>query len=113
MYRISVYIYIYVGDTAVIYNHEGKNTGRTLGIHIFDSDKEQSSKQHLNHSKLLPNGIRCIIAGPSNSGKTNLLFNLLLHPNGLKYENIYIYSTSLFQPRYVFLENVLLQVCRQ
>ena len=83
---------------------------KTLSVYIFDSDKEQSSKHHFKHSQLLPNSIRCIIAGPSNCGKTNLLINLLLQPNGLKYENIYIYSRSLFQPKYVFLENVLLQV---
>ena len=83
---------------------------KTLAIKIFDNENEEHGKQHFKHSKLFPNSIRCIIAGPSNSGKTNLLMNLLIHENGLKFENIYIYSRSLFQPKYVFLENILAKV---
>lgn len=59
------------------------------------------------HGKLLPNSIRCIICGPSNCGKTNLLIGLLLHENGLRYSNLYVYSKSLYQPKYEYLGNVL------
>lgn len=59
------------------------------------------------HGPLLPSTIRCIICGPSNCGKTSTLLTLLTHPNGLRYKNLYIYSRSLHQPKYVFLENVI------
>ena len=42
-----------------------------------------------------------------NCEKTNTLLSLLTHPNGLKFENIYIYSKSLNQPKYKFLEKIL------
>lgn len=58
------------------------------------------------HSKLLPNSIRCIIAGPSNCGKTNLLINLIISEHGLKFENIYIYSKTLWQPKYKYLSEL-------
>lgn len=62
------------------------------------------------HGKLLPDTIRCIISGPSNCGKTNLIIGLLLHENGLRYKNVYLYSKTLFQPKYVFLEKVFKNV---
>lgn len=52
------------------------------------------------HGPLLPNTIRCIISGPSNSGKTNIMFNLLGHPEWLVFENIYVFSKSLYQEKY-------------
>lgn len=62
------------------------------------------------HGSLLPNSIRCLIVGPSNCGKTNCMLSLLLDSNGLKYHNIYIYSKSLNQPKYQYLEKVMLKV---
>lgn len=59
------------------------------------------------HGPLLPNNVRCLIVGPSGSGKTNVLFNLLFDPEGLVFENIYIFSKSLYQPKYQFLKKVL------
>src|SRR5436190_1028743 len=59
------------------------------------------------HGPLLPDSIRCIISGPSNSGKTNVVFNLLFDPNGLRFENIYIFSKSLNQPKYQFLAKTI------
>ncbi|HYT42356.1 MAG TPA: hypothetical protein VEP90_08415 [Methylomirabilota bacterium] len=59
------------------------------------------------HGPLLPNSIRCIISGPSNCGKTNLMLSLLFHPRGLRFENCYVYSKSLQQAKYQFLEKVL------
>lgn len=58
------------------------------------------------HSVLLPNSIRCIIAGPSNCGKTNLLINLIVSKHGLKFENIYVYSSTLWQPKYEYLRKL-------
>lgn len=69
-----------------------------------------SVKTMFRHGKLLPNTIRCIVSGPSNCGKTNLIVGLLLHENGLRYKNVYLYSKTLFQPKYVFLEKVFKKV---
>lgn len=71
--------------------------------HCFTQEKKVSPK----HSELLPNTIRCIICGPSNCGKTNVVISLLENSNGLKFENIYIYSKSLHQSKYQYLEKVL------
>lgn len=62
------------------------------------------------HGELLPNSVRCIICGPSNCGKTNLLIGLLIHENGLRFQNVYVYSKTLHQPKYIFLERVLQRV---
>lgn len=61
----------------------------------------------IKHGPLLPSTIRCIVAGPSNCGKTNVVFNMLFDPNGLRFENVYIFSKSLHQPKYQFLKSVL------
>lgn len=65
------------------------------------------SKNGFRHGELLPDSVRCIICGPSNCGKTNLLIGLLIHENGLKFQNIYVYSKTMYQPKYMFLEKVL------
>lgn len=70
----------------------------------FASSKKFKSKRH---SELLPNTIRCIIAGPSNCGKTNLLISLIESEHGLKFENIYIYSKTLEQEKYQYLQKIL------
>lgn len=62
------------------------------------------------HGTLLPDTIRCIISGPSNSGKTNLVFNILTDSNGLHFKNVYIFSKSLHQPKYKLLEKILSDV---
>lgn len=66
-----------------------------------------SKKTSFRHGELLPTTIRCLVCGPSNCGKTNLMIGLLLHPQGLYFTNIYIYSKTLYQPKYVFLEKVM------
>lgn len=73
----------------------------------------RSHKKNINfrrHGSLLPNSIRCLICGPSNCGKTNLIISLLEDPNGLCFANIYLYSMSLYQPKYVYLGNLLKQI---
>lgn len=59
------------------------------------------------HGSLLPNSIRCVMAGVSNSGKTNVMFNLLFNLNGLRFANLFVFSKSLFQPKYRMLESVM------
>jgi hypothetical protein len=70
----------------------------------------KENKQRRKHSQLLPNSIRCVISGPSSCGKTAVLLSLITDPNGLKFENIYVYSKSLYQAKYQFLEQVLKRV---
>lgn len=78
----------------------------------LDNINFDSKKQSFRHGKLLPNTIRCIICGPSNCGKTNLVIGLLLHQNGLQFQNVYIYSKTLYQPKYLYLEEILKLVPR-
>lgn len=59
------------------------------------------------HGPLLPSSIRSLIIGPSNCGKTNVMISLIIHPDGLRFENVYVYSKSLFQPKYEYLRSVL------
>ena len=51
--------------------------------------------------------IRAVFCGPLNCGKTNALLALLIYPNGLRFENVYIWSKSLNQPEYQFLKDLL------
>lgn len=75
-----------------------------INLDEFICDFKQSSRRH---SVLLPNDIRAIICGPSGCGKSNVMLSLLFDLNGVKFKNVYIYSKSLYQPKYVFLKNVL------
>lgn len=82
----------------------------SLSIRNIDEsleDNEGDKKKWLKHGKLLPKSIRCIMCGPSNCGKTNVLIGLIENPNGLSFENVYIYSKSLNQPKYKYLKRLL------
>lgn len=74
-----------------------------LNIENHDTRKESYKK----HGTLFPATIRCIIVGPSNCGKTNVLISLIEHENGLKFENLYVYSKSLYQPKYMYLKELV------
>lgn len=76
---------------------------RNIDALASSSNKTKGRK----HSELLPNSIRCIIAGPSNCGKTNLLISMIESKHGLKFENIYIYSKTLEQDKYKYLKKLL------
>lgn len=78
-----------------------------LPVVNFDNIIQHESVKRKRHSNLLPNSIRAVFCGPSNCGKTNALLALILHPNGLRFDNVYIYSKSLKQPKYKFLERIL------
>lgn len=79
---------------------------QALTLPILNLDRE-TTKRNQRHGVLLPDTIRCIICGPSNCGKTNLLMSLLEDVNGLRFQNVYVYSKSLYQPKYVMLEEML------
>lgn len=88
---------------------EFKTQASKLPIINFDkiTAKSGGGKVKKRHGDLLPNTIRAIFCGPSNCGKTNALLSLITAPNGLRFENIYIYSKSLNQPKYQYLEKLL------
>lgn len=77
-----------------------------LPVVNFDSIVEQDKKPK-RHGDLLPSSIRAVFCGPSNCGKTNSLLALITHPNGLRFENVYVYSKSLNQAKYKFLKEIL------
>lgn len=62
------------------------------------------------HGPLLPDTVRCLVTGPSNCGKTNVVFNLITNPNGLRFNNLYIFSKSLQQPKYQLLRKILSEI---
>lgn len=74
---------------------------------IVGEDNDNGGKKLRRHGPLLPNTIRAIFCGPSNCGKTNVLMSLVMHANGLHFDNIYLYSKSLYQPKYKFLQELL------
>jgi len=79
----------------------------TFPVQNLDQYMGSGVSKNNKHGVLLPDSIRSIICGPSSSGKTNVLFNLLFSPNGLRFENIYVFSKSLYQPKYKFLKRVM------
>lgn len=79
-----------------------------LPIENFDLIVENKKKKKFKrHGTLLPSSIRAVFCGPSNCGKTNSLFTLLTDINGVRFENVYVYSKSLCQPKYKFLKQLL------
>lgn len=56
---------------------------------------------------LFPDSIRCLIVGSSACGKSNAMFSLLFHPNGVRFKNVYIFCKTLNQPKYKLLDHVL------
>lgn len=102
LYKPSQFIFIIQKDNMMRVVEQSSK----LPIENFDmytTHTESCNK----HGPLLPSTIRCLITGPSNSGKTNAVFNILFDPNGLRFENVYIFSKSLNQPKYQFLKKVL------
>lgn len=81
-----------------------------LKVHNINVFSDNVSNGVGKHGSLLPDSVRCLISGPSNCGKTNVVFNLLTDDNGLKFNNVYVFSKSLNQPKYRLLEKVLSQV---
>src|SRR5437588_3241995 len=75
---------------------------------IVNHDRSSLTRQYQKHSSLLPGGCkRGLIVGGSGCGKTNVMISLLEHSNGLRFENVYVYSKSLQQPKYQYLNNLL------
>lgn len=84
--------------------------GQEKKLKVENIDLPSSLGKKSRHGPLLPNTIRALIVGPSGCGKTNLIFTLLTHENGIKFENVYIYSKTLDQKKYVMLEDIVNEV---
>jgi hypothetical protein len=68
-----------------------------MDITIFDWEDCVKPNNH----EMLPNTVfRCLLIGESNSGKTNLLLNLLLNDGWLDYNNLILVGASLSQGKY-------------
>lgn len=75
---------------------------------ITNHDRQSHTHQFRRHSTLLGFGCkRGLIIGGSNSGKTNVMISLLEDPNGLRFENVYLYCKTLDQPKYHYLRKLL------
>ena len=52
----------------------------------------------------IPSSFKMLIIGTSGCGKTQLLFKMLLTPNFLDYDNLIIFSKTVYQEEYqIFL----------
>ena len=56
------------------------------------------------HHNLLPRNLRALIVGKSNSGKSTLLYNLLLKP-WVDYESLIVFRKSLHQSEYQIIKS--------
>ena len=72
-------------------------------MEIRDLSWNKTTTKRFNNP-LFPRSIRGIIVGKSNCGKTTLLVNLLLRPDWLDYDNLFVFGRSLFQPEYRILK---------
>lgn len=79
---------------------------RRVPLLLCPQDNDLSTR----HGELLPPQIRAIYSGCSGSGKTNALISLLYSPSSLKFKNVYLYSKTLNQPKYVELEKIIRSV---
>lgn len=78
---------------------------QSYSINIKDHDNQ--TKNFNKHGKLFEGcSKRGLVVGPSGCGKTNVIISLIEDPNGLRFENIYIYSKSLYQPKYEYLRTL-------
>lgn len=59
------------------------------------------------HNPLLPDSLRVGCLGKSNSGKSSLVLALLEHPNGIKFQNIYLLSKTVHQPQYQRFKQIM------
>ena len=57
-----------------------------------------------NNSPLFPNNLRALIIGKSNSGKSVLIFNLLLQHGWLDYNHLFVFAKTLHQTEYLILQ---------
>ena len=62
-----------------------------------------SNSQNRENSPLHPRNVRGLIIGKSRCGKKTVIFNLLLQPNWLDYNQLFVFGKSLHQQEYKVL----------
>ena len=81
-----------------------------MEIPNYDSDTKNKKFKQVN--PYMPNDtFRMLICGSSGSGKTNLLYHMLIKPL-LHYDEIYLYAKDLGQEKYQNLMNKLNEISR-
>ena len=70
-----------------------------MEIPNYDSSDNSNNKFKQLHPNLPSDSFRMLICGNSGSGKTNLLFHMLIKPL-LYYDEIYLYARNLEQQKY-------------
>lgn len=80
---------------------------QNFSLPVKNHDDDDVSGAFHKHGRLFPGACkRALVVGPSGCGKTNVVVSLLEAPTGLRFENVYIYSKSLQQPKYERLREV-------
>ena len=74
------------------------------GTYAWTSSSGGGGRPKRDNSPLLPNNTRGLLIGKSNCGKTTLLLNLLLQPDWLDYNHLYVFGQSLHQQEHKILK---------
>ena len=79
-----------------------------ITLPVWNSNVKTEVRKNSKHGDLFGGqSKRCLLVGASGCGKTNAMLSLIEHPNGLRFENIYLYCKSLYQPKYVYLRQLI------
>ena len=82
-----------------------------MEIPTYDGDTK--NKKFRQRYSFMPNDtLRMLICGNSGSGKTNLLYHMLIEPL-LYYDEIYLYAKSLDQEKYQNLINKMNEISKE
>lgn len=73
---------------------------------LLNSSSQSNCEKNRKNGRYFPAQLRCLIIGPSACGKTSLLLSLIVNENALTFENVYVFSRSLHQPKYRLLEMI-------
>ena len=81
-------------------------------MEIPNYDSDTKNKKFKRYSFMPNDTFRMLICGNSGSGKTNLLYHMLIEPL-LYYDEIHLYATNLEQERYQNLMNKMNEISRE